>query len=61
MDYFWYFLIAIITWNMVKMFFTAITEVVMMRLHKAKWYAIIAGKEKLKKDNKPEKNKIGFV
>jgi hypothetical protein len=53
-----------IGWHVAKLLFSVIEELLFTRLHKAKWYQIVAGKRPRKAeatmDVKTIKNKIGF-
>ncbi len=55
-----------IGWHLAKVFFEVATDLLFARLHDAKWYRILAGKERPKKiDSKPGdihavKRTIGF-
>ena len=53
-----------IGWNLIVLLKNVIEEILFCRLHKYKWYAILAGKQtktdKGKSDAKTITNKIGF-
>lgn len=51
-----------IGWYMVELIYYIIDEIIMCRLHKARWYNILAGKEKRKKAKQDVLiKKIGFM
>ena len=63
MEYFLDIVLIAVALHAVKVLFVIIEEVIMMRLHKTKWYAMLTGKitNDFKKGTKNSKTKIGFL
>ena len=62
MNYLLIALLASIGWHIGKVVFEVLGEVIFMRLHKTKWYAVVTGKETLSssRNSKSTKMRIGF-